>query len=260
MLPLLFSGTPFETPTYFALYLLGFLGAILLSTHTAKREGVSPVRAIDLGLFSFVLGFSGARIFHILAEAPAYYWENPIRVFYFWQGGFVLYGGLILGIVGGYCIVRFWWKESTSRWGNVVTAPIFLGIGIGRMGCLAAGCCYGRPTEAWWGMIFTNPQSGAPLHIALHPTQILEAFFCFAMAGLFYWMYQKPAKREGEPFMMGILAYSLFRFLIEYLRGDPERGFYFSSYFSTSQIVSLAAVFFVLVWLSFPKAFRWLFN
>lgn len=260
MLPVLFADTAFETPTYFALYLLAYLGAIILATRIAIRYKLSPVRAIDLGMFAFLFGFSGARIFHILVEAPSYYLEKPLRVFYFWQGGFVLYGGILIGIVGCYSVVRFWWKESTGRWGDVLAAPMLLGIGIGRMGCLAAGCCFGARTDWLWGIVFTNPRSGAPLHVLLHPTQLLEALFGFIAAGIFVWIYREPPKRKGEAWMMMLLAYSCFRFLIEYIRGDNERGFFFNAMFSTSQLIALALIFFVLLWKTFPKQFKWVFN
>lgn len=225
MLPVLFPDSILETPTYFVLYLLGFLGAILLATRTAQRDQLSPVRAIDLGMFSFLFGFTGARLFHIFIEAPSYYWEKPIRVFYFWQGGFVLYGGLVVGIVGGYCVVRYWWKESTARWGDAAAAPILLGIGIGRMGCLAAGCCHGTATDWWWGMVFTNPRSGAPLHTPLHPTQLLEALFGLGMAFVLYKVYRKPPKRRGEAFMLAGLSYALFRLALSICEATVSEAF-----------------------------------
>ncbi len=251
MLPFLFPGTWAETPTYFALYLLGFLGGIILGTRIAIRYGLNPVRAVDIGIGSFVFGFAGARLFHILLEAPQYYIQHPIRVFYFWQGGFVLYGGLICGILGCCALIRYW-KDSPGTWANVAAAPILLGIGIGRMGCLAAGCCHGATTDWWWGMVFTNPRSGAPLHIALHPTQALEALFAFTMAFVIYKVYPKPPQRAGEPLVMAMLSYSEFRFVIEYLRGDFDRGVYFENVLSTSQIIAVAAVIGCLIWLFWP--------
>lgn len=252
MLPLLFPGTFFEIPTYFVLYLAAFLGAIMLATRIAHRHKLSPVRAVDFGLFTFLLGFSGARLFHILIEAPAYYWEKPIRIFYFWQGGYVLYGGILGALIGGYFVVKIF-KEPFAKWADLAAAPLFLGIGIGRMGCLAAGCCYGNRTDWWWGMVFTNPQSGAPLHVALHPTQMLESLFGFVMCGLFLWVYSKPPKRAGEEMVMAILTYSVFRFSLEYLRGDLDRGVFLDHSFSTSQIISVILAAICLLWLSWPK-------
>lgn len=252
MLPILFPGTPFETPTYFLLYLFGFLGAILMGTRRAIQYGLSPVRAIDFGFFIFIFGVSGARLAHILIEAPRYYLESPVRVFYFWQGGFVLYGGIIAGFFGGVWVARRL-KENVPLWADLVAPCLLLGIGIGRMGCLAAGCCYGRPTDSWWGMIFTNPQSGAPLHIALHPTQLLEALFGFVMSAVFWIVYRKPPTRPGEALVMAFMSYAIFRFVLEYFRGDAERGVYLREALSTSQIISIGIVVACLIWLCIPR-------
>ena len=131
MKPLLFEGTFFEFPVYFALYLLAFLGAIILATHRAKKFSVSPVRAIDAGLAAFLGGFLGSRLFHVLFEYPEYYLKDPLKVFYFWQGGFVLYGGLIVGTVS---VVSFllYHHEKLLRWGDLAAPCMFLGIVTGK--------------------------------------------------------------------------------------------------------------------------------
>ncbi len=247
MQPVLFSGTIFETPTYFALFLFAFLGIIILWTRRAKDWGLNPVRAVDFGFLAFVFGAIGARALHIVAEAPGYYWEHPIRVFYFWQGGFVFYGGFIVAMVG-LIIVCLKLKEPLGIWANSSMSPLFFGFAIGRMGCLAAGCCYGHRTDWWWGMIFTNPRSGAPLGVPLHPTQLLESLFLFFMAAIFWFAYRRPPKRGGEALVMGILCYAVFRFFIEFLRGDDDRGVYFEGFLSTSQIISLIGVAGCLIW------------
>lgn len=247
MRPLLFQGTFFETPTYFALYLLAFLGAILLAARRAPALGLSPVRAVDLGMVSFVSGFIGARVFHVLIEAPEYYLRHPERVFYFWQGGFVLYGGLIAGILVGFYFLKYL-KEPIGRWADLGAPAILLGIGIGRVGCLATGCCHGTPTEAWWGMIFTNPQSSAPLGVALHPTQALESLYCFAAAVGLHYATRKPLAVPGLGLVWAGIIYGLFRFGIEFLRGDLERGFFLGGSVSTSQLISLVVVVSAIIW------------
>jgi phosphatidylglycerol:prolipoprotein diacylglycerol transferase len=195
----------------------------------------------------FVSGALGARFFHILVEAPKYYLEHPIRVFYFWQGGFVLYGGIMLGILVCYGFLR-WLKEPIGRWADVVAPCLWLGIGIGRIGCLAAGCCYGERTNWFWGMVFEDVRSGAPRHIPLHPTQALEMVFCLLAAFVSWKVFPRPTKRPGVAFVWMILIYALFRFLIEFLRGDLDRGFFFEGSLSTSQMVSIVAVAGSLIW------------
>src|SRR5690606_22131108 len=122
MLPFLFENTAFEIPTYYVLYLLGFLIAIYLATRRARRFNLSPLIAVDSGIVAFITGVGGARLVHILVEAPAYYLENPIRVFYLWQGGFVFYGGLIFGSL---CVIWFLRRkrEPVVVWADAV-APV----------------------------------------------------------------------------------------------------------------------------------------
>jgi phosphatidylglycerol:prolipoprotein diacylglycerol transferase len=94
------------------------------------------------------------------------------------RSGGVFYGGLILAVV-----VAFWYigRHRLPFWTTCdVFAPgIALGHVTGRLGCLAAGCCYGSPTDVPWAITFTNPLAaanvGTPLGIALHPTQVYEA-------------------------------------------------------------------------------------
>lgn len=255
MQPVLFPGTLFETPTYFALFMFAFLGIIILWTRRAKQWGLNPVRAVDFGFLAFVFGTIGGRLLHILVEAPDYYWEHPIRVFYFWQGGFVFYGGFFFAMFS-LILVALKLKEPLGLWADSSVAPLFLGQGIGRMGCLSAGCCYGNKTDWWWGMVFTNPRSGAPLNVALHPTQALEAGFCFLMALTFWFAYRHPPKRRGEALVMGIVCYSVFRFFVEFLRGDDDRGVYFEGFLSTSQIISILGVVGCLIWWAWPRLRR----
>ncbi|MGA0163042.1 MAG: prolipoprotein diacylglyceryl transferase [Bdellovibrionota bacterium] len=248
MKPFLFLDTAFETPTYFILYLLAFLGASVLAAHRAPTYGLSSVRAIDLGICAFIGGFLGARIFHILFEAPSYYFSEPLRIFYFWQGGFVLFGGLSFGILLSWIFLKLK-NEPIGRWADLAAPSVLLGIGIGRVGCLATGCCYGSVTDWWWGLVFSEPGTPAPLGVSLHPTQILESLFGFLSALFFLIIFRKPPKKSGSAFLLAMISYGLFRFAIEFLRGDSDRGLYLDGQISTSQILALLTVMICFIWL-----------
>lgn len=256
MRPLLFAGTWYEIPVYFAIYMLAFLGAILLASHRAKRMQLSPVTAIDVGIIIFIGGFLGARLFHILIEYPQYYMANPLKILMFWQGGFVMYGGLIFGAISAYGFIK-WKRESFREWSDLLAPSLLLGIGIGRMACLAAGCCYGKPTDWWWGIIFTDPHAAAPLHVPLHPTQMLESLFGFVLCGIFLLIWNRPRKYPGFAAPCAYLAYAGFRFVVEFLRDDPERGLWFNSRISTSQLIAIiSAVICGLIILGLAGAYR----
>lgn len=248
MRPFLFEHTFLEVPTYFVLYLLAYLGAILLGTRKAMRDGLSPVRAVDVGMVIFASGFVGARLAHILIEAPEYYLAHPIRVFYIWQGGFVLYGGILVGILCTYLFLRRL-NEPIGRWADVIAPCLLLGIGIGRAGCLSAGCCYGGETHLFWGMVFTDPRSGAPLHLSLHPTQALEMVFGLSASLAFWKIFPGPTSRPGIAFVWMLMVYSVFRFGIEFLRGDLDRGFFFNGALSSSQLISIGILIYSAGWM-----------
>ena len=152
----------------------------------------------------------------------------------------------------------FWYiaKHRMPFWTTCdVFAPgIALGHVTGRLGCFAAGCCYGKATDVPWAVIFTNPLAaanvGTPLGIPLHPTQLYEAGAeLLILVGLL------ATEKRGRPFAgrtfwLYMLVYAASRFVIEMYRGDP-RGELWG--FSTSQIISfvLAPLSVVmLAWLS----------
>jgi phosphatidylglycerol:prolipoprotein diacylglycerol transferase len=127
-----------------------------------------------------------------------------------------------------------------------ITAPgIALGQAIGRLGCLSAGCCYGKPTQLPWGITFTEPYSaenvGVPLNVPLHPTQIYESIGAFLL--FLYLMWRLKQKHfTGQIILEYLGLYAIFRFVIEFYRGDEDRGFMLHGLLSTSQFIGILTV------------------
>jgi phosphatidylglycerol:prolipoprotein diacylglycerol transferase len=130
-----------------------------------------------------------------------------------------------------------WHRLPIWKFSDLFTPSIALGLFLTRIGCFLAGCCYGKETTLPWGVRFTDPNSLAPLNITLHPTQLYDS-----ANGLFLFLFlnwvDRRKKFEGELFWLFILLYSISRFLIEILRGDP-RGFLFGELISTSQGIGI---------------------
>jgi phosphatidylglycerol:prolipoprotein diacylglycerol transferase len=124
---------------------------------------------------------------------------------------------------------------------------IALGQGIGRIGCFMAGDDYGKPTDLPWAVIFTDPEAveigGTPLGIPLHPVQLYESLICLGLFFFLVWLTRRK-RFEGEIILAYSILYAVARFLLEYLRGDADRGFVFGGLLSVSQF---AAVVILLV-------------
>jgi phosphatidylglycerol:prolipoprotein diacylglycerol transferase len=152
----------------------------------------------------------------------------------FWKGGLVFLGGAILAAASGY-----WFLSSRNQplwsWMDAIAVSVPLGQAIGRIGCVMAGCCYGSPCELPWAITFTDPNSLAPVNIPLHPTQL---YHC--LAGLLTFAILLGAKRflktEGMLSGLMLMLYAVFRFSIEFFRGDYRGDF---GIISVTQMITL---------------------
>ena len=137
-----------------------------------------------------------------------------------------------------FCYCR--WKQiSFLGFIDIASEATALGIGIGRIGCFMAGCCWGNPSDLPWAVTFTHPESFTTMkHIPLHPSQLYEAAGALL---IYFYLFKKFRNREynGQIFFHGLLTYSLLRFLIEFFRGDEYRGYVWGDIISYSQFVSL---------------------
>jgi len=136
------------------------------------------------------------------------------------------------------------------RWPVLKTADAYapgiaFGHSLGRLGCLAAGCCYGKPTNVKWGIVFTNPVAqkltGTPLYVRLHPTQIYEWAAEFAIFLVLVWMYKRRT-RYGQVAGTYLFLFGIARFVIEFWRGDPDRGSVLGGAITGTQLISIILV------------------
>jgi len=135
-----------------------------------------------------------------------------------------------------------------------------LGHALGRVGCFAAGCCYGKETHHWWGVVFHNPLAnditGTPLNVPLQPTQLFECAVELANFVFLMWLL-KRRKFEGQIFGAFMFIYGIARFFLEFLRGDPGRGSVFGGAMSGTQLIAIGLVLAGgLIWWLRPGAKR----
>jgi phosphatidylglycerol:prolipoprotein diacylglycerol transferase len=236
--PELFSLGPATVYTYGVLLAASYLLGLRLAMWRAKRWGMDASRVLDLGIYIIIAALVGAKLLLLIVDFDQF-WQSPRDLLSLARSGGVFYGGLILAV-----LVAFWYisKHGMPFWRtcDVFAPAIALGHVTGRLGCLAAGCCYGKPTDVPWAIIFTNPLAfanvGTPLGIPLHPTQLYEAGAELLILGLLLTTERKGRPFAGRTFWAYMLLYAISRFVIEIYRGDP-RGMVLG--FSTSQFISL---------------------
>ena len=148
--------------------------------------------------------------------------------------GFVVYGGIIGGILAGwiYCKVK---KLNFLTYFDLMMPSIALAQGFGRIGCFLAGCCYGKEAYGRLSVIFTDSDY-APNNIPLIPTQIYSSILDFLHFFLLLYI-ARHKKAEGEVAACYLIFYSVGRFILEFFRGDLERGSI--GILSTSQFISI---------------------
>jgi phosphatidylglycerol:prolipoprotein diacylglycerol transferase len=243
--PRLFQIGSFSLPAYGFLVSVGVLTGIWVSVRNSQKEGIDPDNAWNLGIFVVICGMLGAKILYIAVDWSEYA-RNPGEIFSLatLQAGGVFSGGLLGAFLAAAWFVRKHHMPAL-RTCDAFSPGLALGHSIGRIGCFAAGCCYGKPTHHFWGVTFHNPLAaslvGTPLNEALEPTQLfesaLELTLFFVLSGLL-----KRKKFDGQVFGAYLFLYGMARYFLEFLRGDPGRGEVFGGLMTGTQFISLCLV------------------
>lgn len=238
MFPVLFHIRNVPVHSYGVLIALGYLAALGLLTYLAKDRALEPARFLDLAFLSLVSGVIGGRILFVLTNLP-YFTRYPTEIFDFWQGGLVFYGGFLAAL--GACLLYIRWRRLPATESLDLLAPaLTLGHAFGRLGCLAAGCCYGSYCELPWAVHLQSDLVDPALRgLPLHPTQLYESISLFLLAGALTYCVKKRRFHAGGVALLYVMAYSVIRSVIEIFRGDSIRGFVLGNWLSTSQAIAI---------------------
>ncbi len=245
MFPRLFHIGNFNLPTYGFLVALGVLIGLWISVRNAAKEGIDPDTAWNFGILVVLAGIVGAKILYIVNDWSRYS-AHPADIFSFdtLQAGGVFSGGLIGAFAAAAWYIR---KHGLPALGicDAFAPGLAMGHAIGRVGCFAAGCCWGKPTNHWWGVTFTNPLAaslvGTPLNQALQPTQLFESAVELALFFILMWIFKRK-KFDGQVFGSYLFLYGIARFLLEFIRDDPGRGEVFGGIITGTQLISVCLV------------------
>jgi phosphatidylglycerol:prolipoprotein diacylglycerol transferase len=214
---------------------IGVFLAFVIAERRAPKKGLDADSIWSLGIWCAIGGFLGAKLLYVITEWKSLFAGSLTLkdILY----GFVVYGGIIGGIFAGYMYCRVK-KMKFLKYFDIVMPSIALAQGFGRIGCFLAGCCYGRRTDAWYGMEFNHSVYHNMIGVKVIPTQLIMSVANFAHFFLLIFIANKVYKAGKDGVVAGcyLLFYSIGRFLIEFLRDDPRGGV---GGLSTSQFISL---------------------
>ncbi len=250
MHPILFEIGGFKLPAYGALLVVAFLVSLFLLKREAVRASLDPQRVADAAIIGLLAGLVGAKITLILIDLPEYL-ADPKQLLSTIRSAGVIYGGQIAGAAGVIWHIR---RHNMPFWKtlDLMVPFLALGIGLGRVSCLMAGCCYGSPYEGPLALHFPDhPYCEAPAGVGLFPIQIVSMINGVALFFLLLFFLRRR-RFDGQIVALFTILYGVARGLIEIYRGDAIRGLWLGGSVSTSQIIAIIAVVFG-AWLYYAK-------
>src|SRR5246127_2510588 len=193
--PQLFHIGRFFLPTYGLLVATGVLLGLWVSVRNAVRQGIDPEKAWNFGILVVLCGIVGAKVLYVIYDWNTYPHWTDIFSLNTLQAGGVFSGGLIGALIAAAWYIRQQHMPPLATC-DAFGPGIALGHAIGRLGCFAAGCCWGLSCDRSWAVTFTDPAAhdlvGVPLNPPLHPTQLYESISQFIAFAILYRMANRP--------------------------------------------------------------------
>ena len=199
---------------------LAFLAGLWTASRRGERVNLSREDIGDVTLWLMVGAILGARVAYVTTYWKDEFADQPLsEIFMIQHGGLVYYGGFIGATLAGMIAIR-WKKMPLWKTADVLAPSIALGSVFGRIGCLLNGCCYGRACSLPWAIRFpAGDNTGVPVGVPLHPTQIYDALLNLLLYFFLAWLFRRK-KFDGQIFATYLLCYALTRSTVELFRGD----------------------------------------
>lgn len=231
----LFSVGPISIYFFGLMIAFGSIAGLLLFIREAKRKNLNHKLLTDLVLYSFVGGIVGARIVYILVYNPLYYLNNPLQIFFIYNGGLSIHGGIIGGLLVGYLLLK---RNKQPIWQtfDLIAPALILAQGISRIGCDV----FGSATTLPWGVELNGE--------LLHPAQAYEFILDYLLFG-YLWLRLKKPSYNGQVFLHYLIGYLLIRGIVEFSRINP---IVFGP-FSVSHVMSLIGITIALFYIRHQK-------
>lgn len=212
-----------------------------ISKDSSLRKMLSLDGVINLTIYTAVVGVISGRILYVLTEFPKY--DNVWDLVNIANGGASVLGAIIGAVT---YLAIFAYKNNLPILELLDLGGIYVPVihAISRVGCFLAGCCYGCESNLPWAITYTNPETVAPLYVAIHPTQLYSAGIFFLIFAFMYFNFsQIKPKIAGLVFSIYLILSSAERLFVDFIRGD--RTFLLNKYeifriLSIHQVVALS--------------------
>ncbi|WP_278402455.1 prolipoprotein diacylglyceryl transferase [Megamonas rupellensis] len=241
----LFFVGDFPIRAYGLILSLSIILATGVAYFLAKQDGRWHNHIVDIGIYSGIAGIVGARLWDVFFFDWAYYSHHLSEIFYVWQGGMAIQGGIVFGVGAGIIYARRH-KIDILALADIVAPAIILGQAIGRCANLLNGDAFGAPTGSNFGIIY--PETTLAYHMygaqPLWPAEVWEGQIDFVIFALLL-IFRAFPHAKGQAFSLYIMLYSLARFGLEFLRGDYATPVFLS--FTSAQTTSLVAFILALI-------------
>ena len=241
----LFFVGDFPIRAYGLILSLSIILATGVAYFLAKQDGIWHNHIVDIGIYSGIAGIVGARLWDVFFFDWAYYSHHLSEIFYVWQGGMAIQGGIVFGVGAGIIYARRH-KIDILALADIVAPAIILGQAIGRCANLLNGDAFGAPTGGNFGIIY--PETTLAYHTygaqPLWPAEVWEGQIDFVIFALLL-IFRAFPHAKGQAFSLYIMLYSLARFGLEFLRGDYANPVFLS--FTSAQTTSLVAFILALI-------------
>jgi phosphatidylglycerol:prolipoprotein diacylglycerol transferase len=227
-------------PIYAIIMMAAIVTGIAIARWTQAPLPLAPREKFFIGLGAFCGAMIGAKLPFVLSD-----WDGFVSGAAWFASGKTI----MCGLVGGYFGVELakWTLGVRTKTGDSFAVPVAVAVGIGRLGCFHAGCCYGTPTELPWGVVFPAVDSQPR-----HPTQLYEAVFHASAAAVLFWL-QRHGLFRGQLIKLYILSYMVYRFFTELIRPEARLAGGLTGY----QLAALVLImFFAWLWMRDAQAFK----
>jgi phosphatidylglycerol:prolipoprotein diacylglycerol transferase len=214
MYPLLFEIFGVKIYSYGVLVALAFVAGFALIAMRAKKAGDRVDDYLEAIIWFIVAGIGGARLFYFIWFPEAFF-RDPIGSLLS-KGGLVWYGGVIGAFIASVIYTRIK-RINLNHFGDIVAPAAALGLAIGRIGCLLAGCCYGAPCDLPWAIRY--PHTHETMGLPVHPAPLYETALMLLVMGLLIKL-DKNKPFEGYTLWWFVILAGVVRFALEFIRGD----------------------------------------